>query len=268
MKRREFFSTSAAATFGLATAGLAQAASPGGGKDVLEWRRYSLDSPAKQKAFEAILANAAIPALNRAGVKPVGVFKMLKADNPKLKIEEDSNDLFVLLPHKSAESVVTLIARLAQDSWFTSEAAEALMAPKESPAYKRFESSLFLSFDKCPRVEVPTLADTRVLQLRIYESHNDERALAKIHMFNEGGEIAIFRKVGLDPVFFGQALIGELLPNLTYMLSFKNADEMGAAWGRFGKDPGWQALRQDETYKDTVSRITNIVLRPAKGSQV
>lgn len=142
------------------------------------------------------------------------------------------------------------------------------MAPKDSPAYERFESSLLLAFDGCPQVEVPTLAESRVLQLRIYESHNDERALMKIAMFNTGGEIEIFRRVGMDPVFFGQALVGSKLPNLTYMLSFKDEQAMQEGWGKFGKDPGWLTLRNDETYKDTVSNITNLVLRPARGSQI
>lgn len=268
MKRREFFTTSAAATLGLAASGMGQAAAAGTNKDLIEWRTYHFASRAKQEAFEDFLASTAIPALNRAGIKPVGVFKLRKADNPRLEMEADSTDLHVLLPHPSAGSVATLIARLAEDAALTSDGASTLMAPKDSPAYERFESSLLLGFDRCPRVEVPTLAESRVLQLRIYESHNDERALMKIAMFNEGGEIDIFRRVGMDPVFFGQALVGAKLPNLTYMLSFKDEQAMQEGWAKFGKDPAWLALRNDETYKDTVSNITNLVLRPAKGSQI
>ena len=36
------------------------------------------------------------------------------------------------------------------------------------------------------------VAADRVLQLRIYESHNCERAARKMQMFNEGGEIALY----------------------------------------------------------------------------
>jgi hypothetical protein len=125
-----------------------------------------------------------------------------------------------------------------------------------------------VGFDAAPRVEVPTKAASRVLQLRIYESHNDERALKKIEMFNEGGEIAIFRRSGLNIVFFGQALVGSKLPNLTYLLSFENDAAMKAAWDKFGQDPAWKSLREDEAYKDTVSTITNLVLRPTPSSQI
>lgn len=267
MKRREFLTTSAAATLGLAASAQGQPA-PAGERDLIELRTYHFASTEKQKAFEDFLADVAIPALNRAGVRPVGVWKLRAADNPNLKLEADSTDLYVLLTHKSCESLVGMIPRLSRDSRFTSEGAAILMAPKESPAYTRFESSLLLAFEGMPRVEAPTMATDRVLQLRTYESHNDERALAKIHMFNKGGELEIFRRCGMTPAFFGQALIGDKLPNLTYALSFPSLEAMRQGWRKFGQDPGWKVLRQDPTYKDTVSRITNLVLRPARGSQI
>jgi hypothetical protein len=268
MKRRHFIATSATAVLGWTAARPARAGLSPARKDLIELRTYHFASPAKQRAFEAFLADCAIPALNRAGVKPVGVFKLLKADNPKLKLETDSTDLRVVLRHSSMESVLTLTARLAGDADFTAAGADILTAPKDDPAYTRFESSLMLAFDGQPRVEVPPLAPTRVLQLRTYESHNDERALKKIAMFNTGGELAIFRRCGMPPVFFGQSLIGDKLPNLTYMLSFENPEALKRGWGRFGKDPGWQSLRRDPAYQDTVSRITNLILRPARGSQI
>ena len=125
-----------------------------------------------------------------------------------------------------------------------------------------------LAFDGASQVEVPTRADTRLFQLRIYESHSTERAKKKVEMFNEGGEIAIFRRCGMPPVFFGEALVGSSLPNLTYMLGFKDEAAMESGWGAFRKDPDWRSLSRDEAYKDTVSNITNLVLRPASSSQI
>lgn len=272
MKRRDFLTASAAAglAFG-ASPSLGQGAGVDGGKDLLELRLYRFQSLAKQKAFDDFLAQAAVPALNRAGIKPVGVFKMLKADNAanrKLKMEADSPDLYILLPHKSFDSFINMIPRLADDVEFTDAAAAILDTPIDDPAYVRFESTLMLAFDGCPKVEVPTKAKSRLMQLRIYESHNDERALMKIAMFNEGGEIKFFRRCGMNPVFFGQSLVGPKLPNLTYMLGFEDEAAQKKAWDAFRKDPGWQALRKDETYKDTVSNITNLILRPATSSQI
>jgi hypothetical protein len=270
MKRREFLTTTAtAAGLGLAAASSpVQAQGSVYGKEILELRTYTFDSPERLKAFDAFLAQSAIPALNRAGVRPVGVFQLLKTDNPKADIAEDKPKLYVLLPHKNAESFVSMIGRLIQDQDFVWSGSSVTQAPKEAPAYRRFESSVFLGFDQAPKVEVPAKGPNRLFQLRIYESHNDERALKKIAMFNEGGEIAIFRKCGLPIVFFGQALAGTLLPNLTYMLGFADEAAMKKGWDAFGQDPDWKRLRDDPEYKDTVSNITNLVLRPASSSQI
>lgn len=268
MNRRSFLATSAAAGLALGTSALPTRAGDATGKQLLEMRTYHFKSPAKQQAFEEFLARAAIPALNRAGVRPVGVFKILPDDNPRLDADATSPRLHILLPHDSPESCILLTERLASDPTFVEAGREILECPKSDPAYERYESSLMLAFDGVPKVEVPTMASSRLLQLRIYESHSPDRALMKIHMFNEGGEIAIFRRCGMNPVFFGQSLVGSRLPNLTYMLSFEDKEAQDKGWGRFRDDPAWLALRQDETYKDAVSNITNFILRPAKGSQV
>ena len=260
MKRRDFLA--AAGLAGLAPLGslaAAQAAGPPDGKDLYELRLYVIESPEKQKAMEAFFCEAAIPALGRIGIGPVGVFKTA---------EEPSPNLFVLLPHKSLESVATAGAKLMADKEFLKAGAAVLDAPPKDPAYKRIESSLLLAFDGVPKLQVPTTKDSRILQLRTYESHNAKKALKKIEMFNTGGELDVFRKVGLPVVFFGQALIGTKLPNLTYMVAFDDEEAKEKGWKGFMAAPGWLKLKGDPQYKDTVSNITNIVLRPAAGSQI
>ena len=133
-------------------------------------------------------------------------------------------------------------------------------------AAKRFSRA----FSGMPTLETPVTAPGRILQLRIYESPTEATNLKKIEMFNDAGEIRIFRKVGLHPVFFGQAIIGEKMPNLTYMLAFKDEQELNANWQRFRTDPEWQKLKAMPEYADKaiLSGITNILLRPAAGSQI
>jgi hypothetical protein len=267
MRRREFLAASAAAALGLSASKHLGAAGDTSGKQLIELRTYHLASPQKQQAYEAFLAEAAVPACNRAGVEPVGAFKLLAKDNPTLKMEADGTDLYLLLPHKSPESVL-LESRLSEDEAFQKAGQAVLNAAKGDPAFTRYESTLMLAFDQFPRVEVPSKAAGRLLQLRIYESPNQERAKKKIHMFNEGGEIAIFKRCGMNPVFFGEAIVGSKLPNLTYMLGFDDEAAMKKGWDAFRADPEWQKLSKDAAYKDTVSNITNLVLRPAGGSQV
>ena len=235
---------------------------------MIELRTYRFASPQKLEAYERFLSDAAIPAFGRAGVGPTGAFKLLATDNPDLKLAADGTDLYVLLPHNSIESFVALDRILAADEAFQRAGRAVLSAEKSDPAYARCESSLMLGFEHCPRVQVPTKSPSRIAQLRIYESHNEERARRKIHMFNEGGEIAIFRRVGMNPVFFGQTLAGSKMPNLTYMLAFDDEAALAKAWNAFRSDAEWNRLKNDESYKDTVTTITNLLLRPITGSQV
>ncbi len=269
MKRREFLAASTAAALAIVASPQAPAADVPAAKQFIDLRIYHFASVEKQQAYEKFLAEVAIPAYNRLGIQPVGVLKLLAKDNTKKpKLEADSTDLYVILPHKSAESLATMETRLAADEVFQKAGASILVTPQKEPAYTRYESTLLLGFDQCPTVQQVAKADTRILQLRIYESHSSEKALKKIHMFNEGGEIGIFKRHGMNPVFFGQALAGAMLPNLTYMLSFDDEKAQGAAWGQFGPDPDWQKISKSDFYKDTVSNITNLILRPAAGSQI
>ena len=259
MKRRDFLAASALA----ATVPMIQQASandkPSGGKEYLELRHYEFASTEKQNAFEDFLGIAAIPALNRQGINPVGVFKT--EDNKEI-------DIWVLIPHNSLESTITSNTKLLADSEFKQTGVDILNCPKSNPSYMRFESSLLLAFDKCSKVEVPSKKESRLFQLRIYESHNAIKAKRKVEMFNAGGEIDLFRLTGLKPVFFGESIIGSKMPNLTYMVGFDDADAQKKAWDTFQKHPTWDKLKADPYYKDTVSNITNLVLRPSASSQI
>lgn len=259
MKRREFLAAScmagAAGVSGITTS--AKAAT--GDKQYLELRRYEMASAEKQQAFDKFLAEAAIPAWNRLGIDPVGVFKMANDENP---------NLWVLLPHKSLESVATANTKMLADKKFLDAGSDVLNCPKNDPAYKRIESTLMLAFDSCPKVEVPSKKDTRIFQLRIYESHSAIKAKRKVEMFDKRGEIALFRKTGLNPVFFGESLVGGIIPNLTYMVGFDDTDAQKNAWAAFGSHPEWKKMSSEERYKDTVSNITNLVVSPAASSQI
>ncbi len=233
MKRREFF-LAASTAVGLTSLASAEADdSESGERDYLELRLYHIETEEQRSGFETFARDAAIPALNRAGVKPVGVFFPL----------EDLSPIYVLLPHTSLASAATLVTRLGEDADFLSRGADFLGATREKPAYQRMESSLMVAFKGMPHVETPLTSPDRIFQLRIYESPSVMTGQKKIEMFNDAGEITIFRRVGLRPVFFGETLVGEKMPNLTYMLSFESQDELKANWGKFGADPDWQRLR-------------------------
>ncbi len=259
MKRREFLAASTA--LGLTPLAMAHGAEQASGeRSYLELRMYKVESEEQRKEFELFAREAAVPALNRAGIKPVGIFYP----------ESELSPIYVLLPHKSLESAATLNQRLGEDAEFRSHGANFLNAPADSPAYVRMESTLMIAFKGMPQVDVPITSPDRIFQLRIYESPSVVTGQKKIEMFNDAGEIEIFRRVGLHPVFFGETLIGPKMPNLTYMLAFENQEQRKANWGKFGQDPDWQRLRKMDEYSDKaiLSHITNLYLKPAACSQI
>ena len=91
----------------------------------------------------------------------------------------------------------------------------------------------------------------------------------KVKMFNEG-EIAIFRRAGLQPVFFGEAIVGSNLPRITYMVAYDGMAGHDKAWAAFGADPEWRKLSSAPGNSDAeiVANISNTILRPAAGSEI
>ena len=231
-------------------------------RQYIELRRYHLLPGPKQRAFSTFLGEGAVPAMNRAGVSKVGAFTMVYGQN--------APSLLLVLAHPNLESVVTLRDRLAGDAAYTKAGAGILDAPMADPPFIRVESTLLRAIEAMPSVE-PSAAiaakTPRIYELRTYESHSDAAALNKLKMFN-AGEVPIFRRAGLTPVFFGETVIGAGMPSLTYMLVFPDMRARDAAWAVFGQDPEWKALSGDPQYKDNVSAITDVILKPTAYSQL
>ncbi len=227
--------------------------------EYFELRRYEIETEAQKAGFDTFAKEAAIPALNRAGVEPVGVFYPWEGLSP----------IYVLLRHKSLASFASLTQRLSQDEEFLQASAAFLNAPASAPAYKRMQVQLMSAFEGMPHLETPLDAPGRVFQLRTYESPSEKTGLKKIEMFNTA-EIDIFRRTGLNPVFFGQTLAGDKMPNLTYMLVFNSMDERQANWKQFVGDPEWKQLSSMPEYadKEILCGITNLYLKPADYSQI
>ena len=260
MDRRDFLAaTAVAAVSPLPTLGaLAQPAA----RQFIELRRYHLLPGAKQRAFSTFVGDVAIPAMNRAGVGKVGAFTVMYGEN--------APSLLLALTHQSLDSAVTLRERMASDTAYTSAGRAILEAPLSDPAFVRVESSLLRAFASMPAVEpsAGVAAKTpRIYELRTYESHSDPAAVNKLKMF-DAGEIPIFRKTGLTPVFFGETIFGAKMPSLTYMLTFADMTARDAAWKAFSADPDWKTLSGDPQYKENVSAISDIILRPTPYSQI
>src|SRR5688572_19693232 len=261
MKRREFLKSSLAATSvaGLASSLETAAAEKGDrtSREYYELRLYHLRRGPKQKRFDDFYREAALPAMNRAGIGPIGVFNVAYGpDNPTMH---------VLIPFKTIESFGSALDRIRSDKEYQKSGAEFVNAPAGDPSYVRVESALLVAFEGLPIMEVPAATagnKPRIFELRTYESHSKKANKTKIEMFNNG-EIGIFRRTGLQPVFFGETLIGTKMPNLTYMLVFENMAAREKNWSAFVSDPEWKKLSGTPGYTDAeiVTNISNVFLR-------
>jgi hypothetical protein len=259
--RREFIAATAVAAVA-PLPGQLETIAQSATRQYIELRRYHLLPGPKQRAFTSFVGDVAIPAMNRAGVGKVGAFTIVYGEN--------APSLLLVLTHNSLDTAVALRDRLASDAEYTRASAAILGAPLADPPFVRMESALLRAFEAMPTLEPAAGAGTptpRIYEMRTYESHSDPAALNKLKMFN-AGEVPIFRRAGLTPVFFGERLIGDNMPSLTYMLTFRDMAARDAAWSAFSKDPEWKTLSSDPQYRDNVSAISDIILQPTSSSQI
>ncbi len=256
MKRRQFVTAAA-------TAGLAAAAPADVPKNAFfGLRYYYMRTGSQVDRTTKYLAGAFLPAIRRAGAGPVGFFGPV--------IGERSPFILAVVSYPSLAAIETIHGRMFEDKDFL-KASDDYNNIAEPP-YVRMESSLLRAFDTMPAIEIPPTGagrPARIFELRTYESVNEKASQRKIKMFNEG-EIGIFRRLGMMPVFFGQSLIGRNQPSLTYMLAFDDLAAREKLWGAFGQDPEWRKLRAQPGLSDAeiVSNISNEILRPVASSPI
>lgn len=235
---------------------------------IYEWRQYALRNGTEARRLEDYLQNALIPALNRLGHTPIGVFQVT--------FGLPTPTVFVLTPSTAAGGADSLVAReakLDRDDVYQRAAAPYLDAVAADPVYMRQDVMLLSAFPQVPHISVPAATAAkgpRLFELRTYESHNERAHRAKVKMFAEMGEIDIFRRAGLTPVFFSRTIAGPRMPSLVYMLVHENMSGREKSWSAFSGDPDWRKLAQTAGYTDPdiVSNITTVFLRPAAYSQI
>ncbi|MDP3070885.1 MAG: twin-arginine translocation signal domain-containing protein [Opitutaceae bacterium] len=273
LPRRDFLKTSLAASAAVVTAGRVSAAAPAAAaREYYELRAYRLKPGGSAAGLDAYLSEAFIPALNRRGVKSVGVFTELDVDKAAATAKPKADSpVWVLVPHASLESFVSVSADLNTDAAVLQAGTAYLNTPKASPAFDRIDTWLLRAFASMPRLAVPAFSaarvPTRIFEMRDYESHSERAALNKMAMFDDG-ETEIMRSLGMSPVFFGQAIAGPNLPHLRYITGAADLKTHLANWKKFGPDPRWIGMKDLPKYKDNMTKNTPRFLAPTAYSQL
>ena len=248
-----------------ASAGAAESAesADGGGKQFYEVRTYHLGEQGDADALDAYLRDAYLPALKRQQIGPVGVLFDPMAEAADRKT-------VVIIPYDNPAQLADVAQLVEADAQYREAAKDYLNRTADQAPFARISSELLVAFDCMPQLEVPTEAKqgkTRVYELRTYESATERLGELKVEMFNNG-EVPIFLDSGIRPVFFGRAIIGPQLPNLTYLTVYADDDSRTAAWKNFINHPDWKKLSAEPRYQKTVSKIDKWILAPKEYSQL
>ena len=259
MQRRKFLQSSLAVTAGIATINPAIAGDKHLiQKEVYEWREYEIRFGSDQGQLENYFKTVLIPALNKYGVKTVGVFKEWSQSEPA--------KVYLLTPYSSLDNYLSVNMKIKADADYIKNSAAYNGIPADKPIYNRFTSSLMTAFDGWPTMVVPS-GESRIFELRTYEGYSEDAVRRKIKMFHDG-EFPIFNRAKLNPVFFGEVIAGDKLPRLTYMITCNSMEDRNKGWSAFVADPEWKKLVADPQYANTISKISNTFLVPTSYSQV
>lgn len=233
------------------------------GRQYYQLKTYTLANEKQDSLMDAYLKDAYLPALKRAGIENVGVFKL----RPSSYLT--ANKIFVLIPFASLKQFENLDAMLMQDKAYVSKGMPYIKAKYDDPPYERIRSTLMRAFAEMPQMQpsqVEGPRKERVYELRSYESPTEATYLNKVAMFNKGGEIDLFDALGANAVFYAEVLSGDRMPNLMYMTTYPNMEKRDALWMAFFASDKWNELSNDPYYQNNMNKADELLLYPTEYS--
>ncbi len=235
-------------------------------REYYEIKAYHVETRQQEERVDRFLKDAYLPALHRAGISKVGVFKPVESDTARY-----GKRIFVFIPYTSLEQFDKLDETLQKDKQFETSGADYLNALYTDLPYVRLESILLQAFTGMPQLEVPkhtSPVGDRIYELRSYEGHTEKIFKNKVKMFNDGDEVGLFKRLGFNAVFYAEVLAGSRTPNLMYMTTFENKASRDEHWKAFSADPQWKKLSGMSEYKNNVSKIDIYFLHPTEYSDI
>jgi hypothetical protein len=219
---------------------------------------YHLTTQAQEDRLDRYLQDAYIPAMHRMGIKTVGVFKPVEKDTSGVLV-------YVLTPFPTWNQLENIEARLVADQLYITAGKDYVDAAYNDAVYTRLETIVLKAFPKMPEPAVPDLTAgkvDRVYELRSYESPSEKFNVNKVRMFNTGNEVALFKRLGFNAIFYAEVLAGSHMPNLMYMTTFNSKQDRDKHWDAFSNDPEWKTLVALPEYQHNVSKADIIFLHP------
>ncbi|MDR2764508.1 MAG: NIPSNAP family protein [Tannerella sp.] len=261
MQRRNFIKVAGAlaATPALAStsAALPASVSAASKKEIYEWRVYTLAG--EGALLDSFFGRILFPAYHRKKII-TGAFK------PYRLKEGEKDQRHVLFIYPDINTYHKVKQELWSDKIFREAAQPYFDTTAPTPVYSHFEAYLSEAFDRIPIHRKPG-ENCSLLEIRIYQSPNEEANQRKVKMFNVD-EIAIFDQVGINSVLYGEILAGPLMPALMYLTWYENEDTRSAAWKQFGEHPDWTRIKALPEYAYTATNNQSIFLSSMSYSDI
>ncbi|HET6558458.1 MAG TPA: NIPSNAP family protein [Prolixibacteraceae bacterium] len=233
----------------------ALAASP----DYYQLQVYRLTDKAQEEKTDHYLKNAYLPALHRAGIKEVGVFKPIESDAAHGKV------IYIWMAYKSLDQFAKTQEAIEKDKTYLADGKDFLNAAFDQKPFERKESILLKAFSEAANYKIPsfpTPPSQRIYELRSYEGPTESLFRQKVKMFNEAGEVKLFNDLDFNPLFFAEVISGSAMPNLMYLTTFADMASHDAHWKTFVSSPEWKKMDAMPEYKNTVSHADVLLLHP------
>ena len=225
-----------------------------------EFVTFRLQLGAQVKNLLGWIENRALPMFQKHSFGPMGFFTVeIGPAFPALLAIRTSPSL--------AEWEATRSKLEADPEW--AAALEDLEAA--DPAYYRLDNELFLATPFSPPLEAGRPGDRahKVLELRIYETPT-RKQLGYLHDRFVGGEIELFHRAGIHPVFYADSVVGPNRPKMAYLIPYESEAHREEAVAAFRTNPEWQRLRAESIRRggEIVRTITNLLIVPTSFSGI
>jgi hypothetical protein len=225
---------------------------------------YHVKDKSQEQRIDKYLSEAYLPALHRNGIKTAGVFKTFNIDTAT------SKKIYVFVPYKSLSEFHKAAQLVENDKELAAKGSDYLNAKYDDAPYLRQESVLMEAFAAMPALRKPNFdvpKSERIYELRSYEGATEKLYLNKVQMFNKE-EVEIFDRIGSQPMFYGQVLVGSRMPNLMYMTTYSSMESRNEHWKTFGNDPKWKKISALPEYQHNTSKADVLYLVPAEYSDL
>jgi hypothetical protein len=230
----------------LASAGTAVPA--GENRRVFTLEQYYLKNGSQVQRIHDLVSKAALPALARVHSGPKIVLEAL--------VTPHQPQIAVILGFGSIEELWGVREKIAADPEL-GKAYESWETHAEQP-YEHFSTALLEATDYMPELvnDAEPRKSPRIFELRTYHSPT-WRQLRALHERFAGPEIRIFHRVGVHPILYTSTVIGNNMPNLTYLTPFDDLAAREKAWNAFSADPEWIRVRKDSI--DRHGQISSVI---------